>query len=96
MGRLCGGRLLACFQRLLRVVTGSGQPFSSFGPGLDTYPSTRFDLVGLWLPRTVVANRIAVRYHQQPHFIADSAVLIELAILGFNVTAHLAGRWEWA
>ena len=51
--------------RALEVCLGSGQPFSSFGPGLDTYPPTRFDLVGLWLPRTVVADRIAARYHEQ-------------------------------
>jgi tRNA dimethylallyltransferase len=51
--------------RALEVCLGSGQPFSSFGPGLDTYPPTRFDLVGLWMPRTVVANRIAARYQEQ-------------------------------
>ena len=33
--------------RALEVTIGSGRPFSSFGPGLDAYPPTRFALVGL-------------------------------------------------
>jgi tRNA dimethylallyltransferase len=38
--------------RALEVTLGSGQPFSSFGPGLDAYPPTTFRLAGVWLPRT--------------------------------------------
>jgi tRNA dimethylallyltransferase len=33
--------------RALEVTMGSGRPFSSFGPGLEAYPETRFALVGL-------------------------------------------------
>ncbi len=51
--------------RALEVTLGSGRPFSSFGPGLDRHPPTPFDLVGIWLPRDVVAARIADRYEQQ-------------------------------
>jgi tRNA dimethylallyltransferase len=51
--------------RALEVTLGSGRPFSSFGPGLDRYPPTRFRLIGVWLPRAVVRHRIAVRYEAQ-------------------------------
>jgi tRNA dimethylallyltransferase len=51
--------------RALEVTLGSGQPFSSFGPGLEAYPESRFRLVGVALPPEVVAQRIAARYHEQ-------------------------------
>jgi tRNA dimethylallyltransferase len=51
--------------RALEVTLGSGRPFSSYGPGLDTYPPTRFHQVGVQLPHEVVARRIEARYHQQ-------------------------------
>jgi tRNA dimethylallyltransferase len=51
--------------RALEVTLGSGRPFSSFGPGLEAYPSTRFRLLGIALPPHVVAGRIATRYHDQ-------------------------------
>lgn len=52
--------------RALEVTLGSGRPFSSFGPGLDAYPpTTRFRLAGVWLPRPVLAERIAARYRAQ-------------------------------
>lgn len=51
--------------RALEVTVGSGRPFSSFGPGLDAHPPTPVALVGLWLSRPVVADRIERRYHQQ-------------------------------
>jgi tRNA dimethylallyltransferase len=47
--------------RALEVTLGSGRPFSAFGPGLDSYPPTRFQLAGLWLPRPIVSTRIARR-----------------------------------
>jgi tRNA dimethylallyltransferase len=48
--------------RALEVTEGSGRPFSSFGPGVDAYrPSPRFVLAGVWLPRPIVAERIARR-----------------------------------
>ncbi|MFP3899288.1 MAG: tRNA (adenosine(37)-N6)-dimethylallyltransferase MiaA [Acidimicrobiia bacterium] len=51
--------------RALEVTVGSGRPFSSYGPGLETYPPTRFRLVGIDLPAPVVARRIRDRYHRQ-------------------------------
>jgi tRNA dimethylallyltransferase len=51
--------------RALEVTIGSGRPFSSFGPGLESYPPTAYDLVGLAMPGDVVAHRIAHRYQQQ-------------------------------
>ena len=51
--------------RALEVTIGSGRPFSSFGPGVGSYPPTRFRLAGVWLPRAVVAARIEARYRAQ-------------------------------
>lgn len=51
--------------RALEVTLGSGRPFSSFGPGLDSHPPTPVRMLGLWLPRSAVAARIEARYHQQ-------------------------------
>ena len=51
--------------RALEVTVGSGRPFSSYGPGLDTYPPTPFHLVGVTLPHEVVSARIADRYRRQ-------------------------------
>jgi tRNA dimethylallyltransferase len=51
--------------RALEVTVGSGHPFSSFGPGLDAYPPTRFRIVGVALPHEVVGRRIENRYQAQ-------------------------------
>jgi len=51
--------------RALEVTLGSGRPFSEHGPGLEDHPPTDFRLVGLWLPREVVADRIRERYAAQ-------------------------------
>jgi len=51
--------------RALEVTVGSGRPFSSFGPGLDAYPPTRFRIVGVALPHEVVVRRIEDRYQAQ-------------------------------
>lgn len=50
--------------RALEVSLGSGHPFSSFGPGLESYPPTRFRLAGLRVPREVLALRIEQRFHR--------------------------------
>lgn len=48
--------------RALEVTIGSGSPFSSYGPGVGAYPRLdRFALVGVWLPRAVIAARIGTR-----------------------------------
>ncbi|MCU1358160.1 MAG: tRNA dimethylallyltransferase [Acidimicrobiales bacterium] len=51
--------------RALEVTVGSGRPFSSYGPGVDTYPDTPIRLLGIRLPSEVVAARIEARYHRQ-------------------------------
>lgn len=51
--------------RALEVTLGSGRPFSSFGPGLETYPPTPFVQVALRWPRDDLDRRIAERYAQQ-------------------------------
>jgi tRNA dimethylallyltransferase len=50
--------------RALEVTLGSGRPFSSFGPGVDTYPPTRFHQIGLRWPRPTLTKRIAERVHR--------------------------------
>ncbi|MCU1428704.1 MAG: tRNA isopentenyltransferase MiaA [Actinomycetia bacterium] len=49
--------------RALEVIRATGRPFSSFGPGIDRFGDTAFPvaLVGIWLPRGVLARRIAAR-----------------------------------
>jgi tRNA dimethylallyltransferase len=49
--------------RALEVCEGSGQPFSSFGPGVDTYPDSPVLQVALRWPREVLAQRIEERVH---------------------------------
>ena len=51
--------------RALEVTLGSGQPFSSFGPGLDVHPTAPCPLVGLEVPRNVLDARIADRVAEQ-------------------------------
>jgi tRNA dimethylallyltransferase len=50
--------------RALEVTIGSGRPFSSFGPGLEAYPETRFALVGLPLADDI-DRRIEERFAAQ-------------------------------
>jgi tRNA dimethylallyltransferase len=65
--------------RALEVTVGSGRPFSSYGPGLDTYPPSRFHLVGVTLPHEVVAARIEARYRRQmaDGFVDEARRLLE-------------------
>lgn len=50
--------------RALEVWEGSGRRFSSFGPGLDAYPSSPVRQVGLRWERAVLATRIEERVHR--------------------------------
>jgi tRNA dimethylallyltransferase len=50
--------------RALEVCEGSGRPFSSFGPGLATYPPSPVTQIGLRWARAVQAERIERRVHQ--------------------------------
>lgn len=88
--------------RALEVTVGSGRPFSSFGPGMETYGPTPFVQVVLRWPRETLNARIAERYQRQ----MDEGFLDEvqaLAALGPSRTAaqalgyrellrHLAGE----
>ncbi len=47
--------------RALEVTIGSDRPFSSFGPGLGTFPATTWRIAGLWVPRAEGARRISAR-----------------------------------
>ncbi|HEY5108031.1 MAG TPA: tRNA (adenosine(37)-N6)-dimethylallyltransferase MiaA, partial [Acidimicrobiales bacterium] len=48
--------------RALEVTLGSGQPFSSFGPGLERYPPSRMVLLGLQRDPEESDRRIAERF----------------------------------
>ena len=50
--------------RALEVTIGSGRSFSSFGPGIDTYPPIAFAQFGLRWPRPLLTERIAERVHR--------------------------------
>jgi tRNA dimethylallyltransferase len=47
--------------RALEVTIGGGRPFSTYGPGLASYPATPWQIAGVWLPRPVIAARITKR-----------------------------------
>jgi len=75
--------------RALEVTLGSGRPFSSFGPGLETYPVTPFVQVALRWPRDELDRRIALRYERQIHdgFLAEVEAL---RVIGPSRTAAQA------
>lgn len=51
--------------RALEVTVGSGRPFSSYGPGLEEYRSSRFCLVGLDMEIARLYRRIEERFSDQ-------------------------------
>jgi len=51
--------------RALEVTIGSGRPFSSHGPGMDSFGDTPFVLTGLTVSRDAMRTRIAARYEYQ-------------------------------
>jgi tRNA dimethylallyltransferase len=48
--------------RALEVCVGSGRPFSSFGPGLGTYPDIDVVQIGLRRSRSALGERISARF----------------------------------
>jgi tRNA dimethylallyltransferase len=48
--------------RALEVTLGSGHPFSTFGPGLESYPASSVPLVGIAVEPDVVDRRIGERF----------------------------------
>lgn len=89
--------------RALEVTEGSGRPFSSYGPGLETYPTLPFPVVGLDRDRTDLDRRIAERYDAQlaAGFLAEVELLAArpaglsrtaAQALGYReLLAHVAG-----
>ena len=49
--------------RALEVCRGSGETFSSFGPGLDQYPPTDIAMIGIRWSREALSARIERRVH---------------------------------
>lgn len=78
--------------RALEVTLGSGRPFSSFGPGLDTYPPSPVFQAGLALDRDELARRVEGRFRAM----VDAGLLDEVRALqkqhpdGFSRTAAQA------
>lgn len=52
--------------RALEVIRLTGRPFSSFGAGLGRFGPAAFPvrMAGVWLPRAVLGERIAVRFQE--------------------------------
>jgi tRNA dimethylallyltransferase len=65
--------------RALEVVSITGRPFSSFGPGIQEYGATVFPVrtVGVWLPREVLDSRIRDRVAAM----AEAGLVDEVAAL---------------
>jgi tRNA dimethylallyltransferase len=75
--------------RALEVCEGSGRPFSSFGPGLESYPPSPVVQIGLMWPRQVLGARVARRVQSM----LDAGLLDEvrrLAEVGLSKTAAQA------
>ncbi|MXY02394.1 MAG: tRNA dimethylallyltransferase [Acidimicrobiales bacterium] len=88
--------------RALSVCIGTGKSFSSYGPGLQTYPDVAFRLVGIETDRDTLDERIADRYRCQIEhgFLEEVRQLMDMSLsrtaaqaLGYKeLRAHLAGE----
>ncbi|MEZ5340561.1 MAG: tRNA (adenosine(37)-N6)-dimethylallyltransferase MiaA [Acidimicrobiales bacterium] len=88
--------------RALEVCVGSGRPFSSFGPGVDAYPPSRFVQIGLEIDRELMDRRIDERYEHQmaAGFLAEVEALLRTDLsrparqaLGYReLIKHLEGH----
>jgi tRNA dimethylallyltransferase len=75
--------------RALEVTIGSGQPFSTFGPGVGAFPPTDIVQIGIRWPRPALAERI----EQRVHAMMAAGLLDEVARLathGLSPTARQA------
>jgi tRNA dimethylallyltransferase len=72
--------------RALEVTLGSGRPFSSFGPGVDTFPRVSFHQFGLRWSRPVLTQRIAARVHRM----IDAGLLAEVDSLAAGPVSRTA------
>lgn len=87
--------------RALEVCVGSGRQFSSFGPGVDSYPDTAVVQIGLRRPREVIARRVADRVHRMIELglVEEVRTLVERGLsrtaaqaLGYKeIVEHLEG-----
>ncbi len=88
--------------RALEVTIGSDRPFSSYGPGVDHYPRSPVEQVGLRWARAVIAGRIEERVHEMltAGLVAEVAALRAVGLsrtsgqaLGYKeIVEHLDGR----
>jgi tRNA dimethylallyltransferase len=74
--------------RALEVTLGTGQPFSSFGPGLDHYPEVPYRIIGVDISRDLLDQRIRKRYLEQ----MKAGFLEEVRELADHALAHSAGQ----
>ena len=89
--------------RALEVCLGSGERFSSFGPGVDHYGPTRFLQAGLEIDRATMDHRIDQRYERQlaDGFLDEVRALVDRGwsptaaqALGYReLAAHLRGEY---
>ncbi len=87
--------------RALSVCLGTGRSFSSFGPGLQTYPDVPFRMVGIDSGRAALDELISERYRRQMEqgFLEEVQRLVAQPLsrtaaqaLGYKeLRAHLAG-----
>ncbi len=75
-------------ERALEVCLGSGQPFSSFGPGVGASQrnASGWTIIGLEIDRDLLEKRIRARYEQQ----LDEGFLFEVQALD----QRWSGRWS--
>ena len=88
--------------RALSVCLGTGRPFSSYGPGLQSYPEVPFRMVGIDPSRAALDELISERYRQQMEqgFLEEVRRLVARTLsrtaaqaLGYKeLRAHLAGE----
>jgi tRNA dimethylallyltransferase len=77
--------------RALEVTLGSGRPFSSFGPGLVTYPATSSSIIGLDLGRSELDRRLAERFDEQlRRGLLDEVRALQTRPAGLSRTARQA------
>jgi tRNA dimethylallyltransferase len=72
--------------RALEVTLGSGRPFSSYGPGVNTYLPVPFVQFGLRWPRPVLAKRIVERVHRM----VDNGLVAEVESLAAGPISRTA------
>lgn len=90
--------------RALEVIEGSGQPFSSFGPGVDSYPDTDVIQIALRWSRDVLSRRIEERVDamlaagwldEVRALESVSTSRTAAAALGYEeLRRHLSGEWS--